>query len=554
MYERNDEQGIRKLNYSRYRKLVEKGYSIAEDTANTSLYYINEDPFGRTYYQKSLGEVTIRDPLTGRMFTQEEWATKEFIVDNKAQLVAKVSADLIVGKKLSVKFVDTDNPSEEKTTWLDEFVKRNKLLTRLYESAIRNSGLGDQYFELEVQDGKIKVVYRDPYYVDIEYENDTVKFYEIAWEIDVEKPISRSLLKKKRQKTTYIQKKLHYSGMIRWEMWEQKKKDMIPVPLNQNPENEELIERALKEPHMKTLLAKESGEEYETNDVNSVYIVEEYTGIDTFLLIHWPNYRMFDLFGVSDVGIIENLQNALNNRQTQLHDILDKHADPAMYGNDSYLDENGNLVMTGGGGRFFPVTEGGEPPGYLVWNGRIADSQEEIKRLYEAILDNTETAAALLGRDEGGIASGRALMYKLIRSLAMAARKSGYMKTAVGEMILTAQKLYEIWIKGSGVASPNEEIKTDWGDLLETTIEIQSAIPTDTKEIITEVAILVEKGLVSKETGLEIIEKYFDEINAEVEKKRLAVQEDREVELEKKRMPDLLAGIPEEPEEPGLTE
>ena len=106
----------------------------------------------------------------------------------------------------------------------------------------------------------------------------------------------------------------------------------------------------------------------------------------------------------------------------------------------------------------------------------------------------------------------------------------------------------------SSVASPNEEIKTDWGDLLETTIEIQSAIPTDTKEIITEVAILVEKGLVSKETGLEIIEKYFDEINAEVEKKRLAVQEDREVELEKKRMPDLLAGIPEEPEEPGLTE
>jgi len=553
MYERNDEQGIRKLNYSRYRKLVEKGYSIAEDTANTSLYYINEDPFGRTYYQKSLGEVTIRDPLTGRMYTQEEWATKEFIVDNKAQLVAKVSADLVVGKSVSIKFKDTDSPKEEKIAWLEEFIKWNKLRTKLYESAMRNSGLGDQYFELEVIDDKIKVIYRDPYYVDIEYENDDVKFYEIAWEIDVEKPVSRSLLKKKRQKTTYIQKKLHYKGMIRWELWEKRKKEMIPIPLNENPENEELLTRALSESHMKTLLARESGEEYETDDINYVYVVEEYTGIDTFLLIHWPNYRMFDLFGVSDAGMIENLQNALNNRQTQLHDILDKHADPPMYGSDSYLDENGNLVMTGGGGRYFPVTEGGDPPGYLTWNGNITDSQDEIKRLYEAILDNTETSPALLGRDKGGIESGRALMYKLIRSLAMAARKSVYMKTAINELILTAQKLEEIWIVGDGIKSLDEEIKTEWSDLLEVVIEIQSAIPTDTQEIIGEVGTLVERGLISKETGLLIIEKYFDEIDPETEKKLLAAQEDREAELEKKRMPDLLAGIPEETE-PGLNE
>jgi len=553
MYERNDEQGIRKLNYSRYRKLVEKGYSIAEDTANTSLYYINEDPFGRTYYQKSLGEVAIRDPLTGRMHTQEEWATKEFIVDNKAQLVAKVSADLIVGKKLSIKFKDTDSPKEEKIAWLEAFIKWNKLPTKLYESAMRNSGLGDQYFELEVRDNKIKVIYRDPYYVDIEYENDEVKFYEIAWEIDVEKPVSRSLLKKKRQKTTYIQKKLHYKGMIRWELWEKKRREMVPVPLNANPENEELLERALSAPHMKTLVAKESGEEYETDDINYVYIVEEYTGIDTFLLIHWPNYRMFDIFGASDAGMIENLQNALNNRQTQLHDILDKHADPPMYGNDSYLDENGNLVMTGGGGRFFPVVEGGEPPGYLVWNGRLEDSRKELERLYEAILDNTETSPVLLGKDEGGVESGRALMYKLIRSLAMAARKSVYMKTAINELVLTSQKLEEIWVVGDGIKSPDEEIKTDWDDLLEVVIEIQSAIPTDTQAIIKDVATLVERGLITKETGLLIVEKFFDEIDPKTEKKLLAAQEDREAELEKKRMPDLLAGIPDETE-PRLNE
>lgn len=47
------------------------------------------------------------------------------------------------------------------------------------------------------------------------------------------------------------------------------------------------------------------------------------------------------------------------------NDILDKHADPPMHGSDAYLDKNGNLVMTGGGGRYFTKQAGENPPGYL---------------------------------------------------------------------------------------------------------------------------------------------------------------------------------------------
>ena len=90
MYYRNNEQKVRKQNYVRYQKLTESGYSISNESAQTALYYINDDPFGRAYYLKSLGEVAIKDPMTGRMYTQEEWATKEFIIDNKTQLINKV--------------------------------------------------------------------------------------------------------------------------------------------------------------------------------------------------------------------------------------------------------------------------------------------------------------------------------------------------------------------------------------------------------------------------------------------------------------------------------
>ncbi len=550
MYSRNSKHERRKLNYGRYKKLTESGYSISEDTANTALYYINEDPFGRTYYQKSLGEVVIRDPLTGREYTQEEWATKEFIVDNKTQLVNKVSADLVVGKKLTVQFPEVDKPSEELVKWLENFLKIEKFPEMIYESAIRNSSLGDQYYELSIEDDKIVLTYIDPYFVDIETKRGKVQYYEIAWEIEVEMvQTQRILFRKTKQKKTYIQKKIHYPGMIRWELYEVKGKGEVPIPLNRHKDNIELVERAIALPHMKAFMSNDvTGKVVETKDVNFVYIVEEKTGVDVPLLIHWPNYRMFDIFGVSDAGMIENLQNALNNRQTQLNDVLDKHADPPMYGDDSYMDNNGNIVMTGGGGRYFPVVAGGTPPGYLEWQGHLGDVQIELERLYRAILDNTETAAALLGIDKGGTQSGRALMYKLIRSLCMAARKSVYMKNAIYMVVETAQKLKIVWINGKeGAKSFEEPPRTEWEDVIFTPeVTVQSSIPTDTDEIISQVIKLVKDGVITKETALTIVAKLFEEIDVEEEKKKLKEQAAEDIEKAKKMLPDLLQGIPDD--------
>lgn len=553
MYARNQKQARRKQDYLRYEKLTSKGYSVADDMASSALYVVNEDPYGRAYYTKPLGEAIKRDPVTGRKYSQEEWATKEFIIDNKVQLINKVSADLVVGKDVEIEPEAPDEVAEDAKEWLDDFRDKNKLSTKLYEGAIQNSSKGDFYFEIIIgEDGEIEVIDIDPYYVDIEHRHKKVKYYEIAYEFEIEKP--RKYLRigsSKTQKTTYVQKKIHMAGKIVYRMFEKDGVEYVPVPLGVNAENRELLERVAGNKHMKMYVSLDPL--VETDKTDAAFFVVEYTGIDEPLMIHWPNYRMFDIFGVSDTGMIESLQNALNNRATQFNDILDKHADPSMYGPDSYLDEYGNLEMSGGGSRYFPVVDGMTPPGYLTWTGHLLEAHKEIDRIYTAILENSEVSPALIGNDEGGIQSGRALMYKLIRSLCMASRKAVYMREAVKDLYRVAQKMRIVWVDGNGVDNPESYDPPEFNDqLIDVNVSVRSSIPTDRTATIDDVGKLVDKGLLTIDTGVLIIAKLFDEVNAEEEiKKLLKAAKDRlkqEKELRQAEVPDYLKGEPRDQE------
>lgn len=570
MYWANEAQRLRKLSYTRFRSLSERGYSIEEETASSTLFAINTDPFGRTFFSKSLGEVVVRDPLTGRSFTQEEWATKEFVVDNKCQLVNKVSADLVVGKRLSIKFreEDREEPSElvgeekrseisslrpggqttvsdELDDWLQRFVRRNRLPTVLYESALQNSSLGDQYFALEVEGGGIDVVPVDPFFVEILEHRGRVVGYEVAWDIEQDVVAEPSILGRigqvrRRSRRDLVMKKFYFPGYIRWELFEIDRERLKRLPLWELPENRELLARAFS-PDAEHLVPMIVGPEDETGEpgerpaederqIGEVIALMEYTGIDVPTLVHWPNYRMFSRYGMSDNGMIESLQNALNNRETQLNDVLDKHADPAMAGPDAYLDENGNLPMSGGGGRYFPVGQGDDNPEYLEWGGHLQDSHREIERLYRAILANTETAAALLGMDEGGVQSGRALMYKLLRSLAMATRKATYMTQAIIDLTTIAQKLRLTWLvpeQPSVTAESEIPSSEDWRQVVfEPAVSVESAIPEDREGLISEVERLVEQRIITRATAVRIIERLYDEVDAESEEQALESEDE----------------------------
>ena len=545
MYYRNDEQKKRKLDYHRYEQMTKKGYSIAEETSQSPLYVINDDPFGRTYYTKPLGEVAVRDPITGQQYTQEEWSIKEYIIDNKAQLINKISADLVIGKSIDIKFDDTISIAEEMNKWLKDLIKKSKLSTKLREAALQNSSLGDQFFETCLYENRIIFKKIEPAIIEIiEDDNGDVHCYEIAWEIECEehKTESQLLGKSKKTKTvTYVQKKIHYKGKIIHKLYLMKVDELLPVPLTKIEENRVFVEKAIstKNKNIKALVStsedEDEDDEYKdavTKDADSVYTIIEYTGINSNLITHWPNYIMFGIYGMSDNGMIENLQNALNNRETQLNDVLDKHADPPMYGPSDFLDANGNLTMSGGGGRYFPVNGESKPPGYMEWGGHLEDCQKEIFRLYKAILDNTETSQSLTGEDSGGISSGRALMYKLIRSLCMAARKREYADQAIIDLIDTAQKMKIVWIDGNGWDKA-EQLTEEEGEKLDAMvipiiIGYTSAIPVDDDALVRNVTTLVKDKVISKETGLDIISKLFDEVIKDEEMKRLGKEGDAE--------------------------
>jgi len=193
-----------------------------------------------------------------------------------------------------------------------------------------------------------------------------------------------------------------------------------------------------------------------------------------------------------------------------------------MYGPSGFLDEYGRLYMSGGGGRYFP-TEGDEsPPGYLTWDAHIGEVHAEIKRIYKAIADNCEISMSLIGMDEGGIESGRALMYKLIRSLAMKSRKAIYLEAFLKILFRVVQKMKIVWLDELG-KNIDVEPRRDWGDeVLSVNVVIKNALPTDTREYIGNVTTMLREKAISRKTAIEMLSKYFEEIDPDTEMDEIA--------------------------------
>ena len=114
-------------------------------------------------------------------------------------------------------------------------------------------------------------------------------------------------------------------------------------------------------------------------------------------------------------------------RVAQISRILDKHADPNLYGPDSALEHD---AQTGewkfrGGGKFYPVGPGEQPPGYVTWDGQLDAAFREIELLMEQLYILSETSAAAFGQLKSGLAeSGSALRRLMMAPLAKVNRLS----------------------------------------------------------------------------------------------------------------------------------
>lgn len=114
------------------------------------------------------------------------------------------------------------------------------------------------------------------------------------------------------------------------------------------------------------------------------------TGVPNMLVQHIP-YKASDYKweGVSGLGSITPLLQAIQDRLAQIDYILWKHSDPAMYGPD--------VEDPRGGGIYIPIAEGDPTPGYLVWNSQLDGAFKELETLVGMVFQLAETPQWLFG-------------------------------------------------------------------------------------------------------------------------------------------------------------
>jgi hypothetical protein len=193
----------------------------------------------------------------------------------------------------------------------------------------------------------------------------------------------------------------------------------------------------------------------------------EDTGLkDRFLVFHNPNLALDDeLFGLDDYEDLDSLFPVLNTLLSRTDLILMKHSDPNMYGPEDSLipdpDKPGQSIVKTGG-KFFAVPQGSEAPGYLTWDGQLEPGFKQLEAVLNAIYLVSETSPAAFGLDkEGQAESGRALRFKLMRTLAKVARKKLYADPCVKDVLETAMMIEAA--KGSGKYTP-ERPSIEWQD------------------------------------------------------------------------------------------
>lgn len=393
--------------------------------------------------------------INSLQYTQN-YAKLKYVAVNFAGLISKVSADMLAGEPITI-----SGSNKELTDWLKGLTFENSLHTQLYESALKNSARGDAIFKVRSgpknPDDTISTVFIEDitpaiYFPMIDAGNWRAqpKYQELAFLVNI-------------GKDEYIRIERHYPGKIENELWEYKDKALYrKAPL------------ALYDP--------------------SLPEVQE-TGIDRSLIIHVPNWRAGDYFGVSDYHDIEALMYAVNNRMTKNENILDKHSDPILALPEGVLDEQGNIRKDKLQLFTIPDNEMGSKPAkpeYITWDASLDNSFKQIDKLIEFLYMTSETSPAVFGMDQGGAAeSGRALKLRLMRTIAKINRKKLYYDQALKEAIYVAQLLakkhgYEVM--GKKLPGEPEVPNIVWAD----------GLPIDEQEQIENMGNRLDQGTISK--------------------------------------------------------
>jgi hypothetical protein len=378
--------------------------------------------------------------------TPQPYQMKRYIAANFAGLISRLSADLLFGEEPDFIAAQDDETAKEILTAI---ISRNRLHATNYESALSNSFRGDAVYK--VRWGKRTAQAEQPEAI-IEEIPASIYFPELD-DDDVRKVTRVTLAWVKRDpadtRRAYLRVEAHEPGIIRHQLYDLGSVSTLTVPGGQTSVQIAVGGRSPQQVPLQTVAAYQDLPE------------EEETGLDHIPVFHVPNFRYGSRFwGISDYEGLESLFESLNNRVSQIDEVLDKHVAPKIVLPPGFVDKDGKVRFD----RMETVElhPGDQPPSYITWDAHLTAAFTQFDKLLDLLFMLSETAPSAFGLDKFGVAeSGRALRLRLLRTLAKINRKRLYYDTALKQALLTAQILDVT--HGSGSYEPAEPT-IQWAD------------------------------------------------------------------------------------------
>lgn len=347
-----------------------------------------------------------------------------YISVNLAGIICKKSADFLFGEELKILAGKGENTPEQKA--FNKLVEDNHLNIMLYENSLSNAYAGDSFIKVrygqeyagelppELDEPKILIESVNPEFVipeTVAWDKKKIKCYHIAMPIYDED-----------EKQWFLSVESHHAGRILYSKY-------LMTPLYYNSDNEP--------------------ERFEITGVDETSFVEVLTGVPIPLVVHIPNLATADSWeGIDDLTEIHPLLDEINNRLSQIADILDKHSNPAMAIPSGLLDVDGdgNAKFRVAIDKVFEVMGKDDViPQYITWNGQLNEAFQELDRLIDMVLTVTEIPAVALGKGDSGTSgsSGLAIKWRMNSLLAKVNRKKQYYSKGLKQVFYIAQKIEE---------------------------------------------------------------------------------------------------------------
>ncbi len=344
----------------------------------------------------------------GDNLMKREYQKLRYVAVNFAGMLSRLAADSLFGFEEYPRISFTNDKLNE---WFEQFDFTNDLAVQMYESATENSYRGDAILRLRSEYGKLIVEDLNPETWFPIYDSGNVRKAPVAHVLQW-KTGNALLVDKDGKPWNVMVQETHKKGSI----------ETVAFRVNEGGDTMEILT-----PDQMTILGLTP-------------LVQ--TNVDEFLVFHVPNTRVNStFFGMDDYHDLLPLMYAINNRLTKIDNVLDKHGDPILAVPEGVLNENGQVNRQAFGIIEIATGESSQKPEYIVWDAKLESSFLMIDKLMEFLFMTSETSPSAFGLDkEGQAESGRALKYKMLRTLAKKHRKQAYYDSVLKRMIFVAQR------------------------------------------------------------------------------------------------------------------